>query len=1107
MSDYFSVKPPSSGGGGTNSNGSHSHHNRSSSKLSTNDDLSSFLSSQYLMDGIPAESIGFKDNISTLANLKDSKDIVLPNYDERSPFYVSVPIPNPLISSQNSTLADTITHESDNEAYFVREYPTDILVDRFHKWKKILKGLIIYLREVSYSQEQFARINYQLKSSVKFSFLTDIEEGSNKLIDPLSSSRPTKKQQPLTLAQKKEIELKKQKSGMPMDQQYDQMNSSVESSAVNLEALGGSAEENFNMNVNSFAASGFMNFGTGSIQDIQVILKKHHLSLANQQFKVSKEITTALIPKLEELRKDLNFKIKEIKELHGDFKTNINAHLKLTGQLLNKYVAAVKFMNKNANNNVAANNLEPKHDPYLLKLQLDLQLKRQVAEENYLQEAFINLQTSGMKLEKIIFSKIQHTLQRYSALIDSEARLMIKNLCQELQQGLLSKPPAIEWDHFVSHHPACLLDWKSNDPIPSKRKLSDVTYPNMKSPLAKCIRAGYFSKKSNFSKEFRKGYFVLTPNYMHEFKSSNFFETPQPQFNNHSRTPSTSVATNHEGIATAPQASAAKKGTSLTPILSIPLNDCTLTEATEKEFSLTGKATFIDLQKRKTNSSLNTGTSGALPSHQSPSLQSSAKLVYEAPKILSKKSTISKLLSGSNKQAKKEIKQKKKLEEQMVCQTIEKEKNNIVTWVFKSIQENPTDEEKRHFKKWIQDLKNLTAFNNTNDRIKFIDERMLKVQRSKLQMKHTHTSSSIPTLSEYNNSQSFYEPSLATTNPSSAISSTQKVKVGKPHYIHIQNTPMLDPNMNPSLRSRMNTPAIDDNGNLITMAGKKAFSINSISPTPTTALPTPALSENHSLNSDSVASNASQNLSSVNVQHHEQISQPHNVSITSNGMKEVQPSMSGGTTPGSTGTQTRHQRNMSLPGSLSNYNPVNSPGSINSDTSQGGYFALPINRYSEQRVGTPISQEDVNRMSSAAISRTSSRGTPLNSRHPSIGNMIPKAKLAVQTTEVRNAPPLNKSSSASSLPSVNVTQASPTLADSPMYQRGNGSATNLTATRVHPVRKHKKNVSFSSLNSLMFSKKTTNFNSNNIMNGGIREDDDNENGNDDTIKLNQSLYS
>ena len=146
---------------------------------------------------------------------------------------------------------------------------------------------------------------------------------------------------------------------------------------------------------NDSASSGFMKFGSGSIEDIQVVLKKYHTSMGNQQIKMSKELNTVVVPKLDDLRKDLQLKIKEIKELHGDFRTNIGEHIALTGQLLQKYMAAVKFMSTNSNDQnifkLKNQKLKPKHDPYLLKLQLDLQLKRQLLEENYLQEAYICL--------------------------------------------------------------------------------------------------------------------------------------------------------------------------------------------------------------------------------------------------------------------------------------------------------------------------------------------------------------------------------------------------------------------------------------------------------------------------------------------------------------------------------------------------------------------------------------------------------------------------------------------------------------------------------------------------------------------------------------------
>lgn len=224
--------------------------------------------------------------------------------------------------------------------------------------------MIAYFREAAYSQEQVARINYQLKNAVKFAFLTDLEEGTNKLVDPSVSKLSTKKPQPPPLAVQK-VETK-------CDADVDQ---SQQVQQVMAEAI-------------TSASSGFMKFGSGSIQDIQVILKKYHLSLSSQQYKISKEIVAYVIPKLTDLRKDLAAKIKEIKELNGDFKTNIDEHVKITNRLLNKYIASVQFLDEACKSeNKQSEKLKPKHDPYLLKLQVDLQLKRQLLEENYLQEA------------------------------------------------------------------------------------------------------------------------------------------------------------------------------------------------------------------------------------------------------------------------------------------------------------------------------------------------------------------------------------------------------------------------------------------------------------------------------------------------------------------------------------------------------------------------------------------------------------------------------------------------------------------------------------------------------------------------------------------------
>ena len=116
---------------------------------------------RYLMDILP-DSMTINESVSSTVANNQAKEFILPESDERSPYFINVPIPKaqPASTETKKPLSgDTETVDGQ----FVKEYPTDILVDRFYKWKKILKGLIIYLREVAYAQEQFARINYQLK--------------------------------------------------------------------------------------------------------------------------------------------------------------------------------------------------------------------------------------------------------------------------------------------------------------------------------------------------------------------------------------------------------------------------------------------------------------------------------------------------------------------------------------------------------------------------------------------------------------------------------------------------------------------------------------------------------------------------------------------------------------------------------------------------------------------------------------------------------------------------------------------------------------------------------------------------------------------------------
>lgn len=918
-------------------------------------------------------------------------EVILPKTNYHSPYYVNVPTPSNSTVGVGAKGAGSRGEVNDlyeeSTDYYVREFPTDILSDRFHKWRKVLKGLVGYLKEVAYAQEQFARLNYQLKNAVKFSFLSDLDETTNKIVDPLVREGPQKG--PQTVA------------GVKKSAQNSETSTAAGSMYGSTLDFGPDLmfEEN-----DSSAASGFMKFGSGSVQDIQVILKKYHLSLSNQQIKASKDIVQNTIPKLEELRKDLSQKIKEIKELNGDFKTNIQEHVALTGQLLHKYIASVNFLNDNSSKSdfiklKGDRRLKPKHDPYLLKLQLDLQLKRQLLEDNYLQEAYINLQSSGMELEKIVYSEVQKTLQRYSALIDVQARLSINNLCQELQRGMLSKPPCIEWDHFVTHHPKCLIPWKSTEPIPQPRKLSDVRYPKMKSPLAKCIRAGYLMKKSKYLKQYHRGYFLLTSNYLHEFKSSNFFKLSDE-------------VTEKDDHAIVP--SSGNKKRSLSPIMSIPLNEAILQVLEDKFIICANSAIMFDMEE-----------SEHVPSDMKKHSKSTT--------------SISKFWKAGLKQGKNSPSSLKK-----ASTTEDASKLNNVHF------KKPSDLDPKEFKKWENNLRDLSSFNDTVDRAHYIEDKILKA--------HSRVASGSNVL------QGIKSQSL----PSKVVEAPQK-----PQFINI--SPAVTP---PNIGSRVNTPAIDDNGNLIFAADRLRSSANVQG---NYALPTsplhspPEFSPQLVLSPDDISSLSKQpGLGYV---------------ITSNGITPVQrPSPGRVKTPGSISMVSGN-----IPVVQSG---VNTSTSDASRESSGGYFAIPLNHGSKG--STPGAESN---SPPALVPKIRVHDSDDGKRSPMLTNYATEASLS------RNAGGnLKKASSCTSVPSVG-SQPSPRIISPVFSNHAHSSSTNSLQTsksqQTQPVRRHKKTVSFNSLNSLMFSKKNPTPSSSQYLSDTKINEDENSSG----ININESLYS
>lgn len=281
--------------------------------------------------------------------------------------------------------------------------------------------------------------------------------------------------------------------------------------------------------------------GNGSIQDLPTILNQYHESLASSASKASRELTNDVIPRLEDLRRDLIVKIKEIKSLQSDFKNSCSKELQQTKQAMKQFQESLKDARYSV----------PKQDPFLTKLALDRQIKKQLQEENFLHEAFDNLETSGAELEKIVVMEIQNSLTIYARLLGQEAQLVFDILISKLDSGFFNVDPQFEWDNFISRDPNFLLP---NLPM---RTFKEIVYKYQFDPLTYEIKSGFLERRSKFLKSYSKGYYVLTPNFLHEFKT-------------------------------------ADRKKDLVPVMSLALSECTVTEHSRKNSTSSPNSTGSD---------------------------------------------------------------------------------------------------------------------------------------------------------------------------------------------------------------------------------------------------------------------------------------------------------------------------------------------------------------------------------------------------------------------------------------------------------------------------------------------------------------------------------
>ncbi|KAK8069222.1 PH domain-containing protein [Apiospora phragmitis] len=300
--------------------------------------------------------------------------------------------------------------------------PTEVLANRFQSWRKILKDLIAYFREIQSHYE------HRSKSLLKLA----------------------------------------------------------------------------NVANNMTTPPGFL--ASGGLDDAVEILRTHHKQSIIEANK-AREIEEDVILALTGLRSDLNMKMKEIKSLSGDFKNSVEKEMENTRRAVNTLQEVLGQTEMDSSLTTG------KQDPYLLRLAVDRQVERQIDEETYLHQAYLNLETSGRELESIVVGEIQKSYNAYAGILKREADGSY-NTIEDLRVGPIAMPKDHEWSMFIQK------DAQFVSPDIPIRSPEHIHYPGRDHYASQEIRAGLLERKSKYLKSYTAGWYVLSPTHLHEFKSA-----------------------------------------------------------------------------------------------------------------------------------------------------------------------------------------------------------------------------------------------------------------------------------------------------------------------------------------------------------------------------------------------------------------------------------------------------------------------------------------------------------------------------------------------------------------------------------------------------------
>lgn len=461
-----------------------------------------------------------------------TKEVVLPQSDRRLPFFVNLP-----------------PHDS---------RPIDNLVEYFKYWKYFIKALIFYFKEILLVKEYEANLNMQLLNTIQFPGFKDlpskvkheINAQITKLPHGLGALTPTKEMDEpprplLTRERSNNLVLARP------EKEFQMLTHTIKKGAGL--ATGHKKTRSMGHNPMGLASSVSLSAPVSQSNDLNIpklyfpgdslfcnlspMLLQHHGSQCTTNAKLARDLRGRLIPRAEALQKNLSGKIKEIKQtLRNDSfaNTEILEEISNTGKVVAEFMLLVerysapkpvvkktKYMlgydplsdqtEYNAEEDAALD------DPFLVKMRLDYQIKKQLTMENYKFASYVNLQQISHDLYTYVIKDLVLLMEKFG-------KLEFSHEIYEFFNNKLRQQSVYDWRFFISHNKAFLNIYEDNEVNPKRetRLFKQIVVPYGDSIHSKCLRTGPMYKKSKMLKNYTKFYYVLSANYLHEYREEDW---------------------------------------------------------------------------------------------------------------------------------------------------------------------------------------------------------------------------------------------------------------------------------------------------------------------------------------------------------------------------------------------------------------------------------------------------------------------------------------------------------------------------------------------------------------------------------------------------------